>query len=63
MIIGYTELGRPTAPGEYEYNGDLYSVSGKHIDAWKEDESTRFHVTKFSALSKKPRYVLSTEAR
>lgn len=63
MIIGYTELGKPTEPGEYEYNGDLYSVAVKHIDAWREDESTRFHVTKFGALRKKLRYVLSTEVR
>ena len=63
MNIGYEELGRPQEPGAYESGGITYSVGVKHIEQWQEDETIRFNVVIFSALSKPKQYILGGRYR
>ncbi|GHC61418.1 hypothetical protein GCM10010136_01940 [Limoniibacter endophyticus] len=60
MNIGYDDLGQPKEPGEYRYNGNTYEAKSKHIEAWQEDASIRFHVTQFGALQGPKRLILSS---
>ena len=44
MLISWSDLGRPTVPGDYKYRGELVRVDQEALSVWQAEPTARFHL-------------------